>query len=54
MPPLDGLVEIMEAPGEAKGKEGGGWIDDGIDVSLFLEAEAMDRLLADKKLWGQA
>lgn len=52
MPPFDGLAEIMEAPGELKGKEGGSWIDDGVDVSLFLEAEAMKRLLEDEGLWG--
>ncbi len=52
MPPLDGLVEVMEAAGKAKKKEGGSWIDDGVDVAVFLEAEAMKRLLSDEGLWG--
>lgn len=50
MPPLDGLVEIMEAPGKERKKEGGSWIDDGVDISVFLEAEVMERLLSDKTL----
>ncbi|KAH6713266.1 hypothetical protein BKA61DRAFT_72502 [Leptodontidium sp. MPI-SDFR-AT-0119] len=52
MPPLDGLVEIMEAPREEKMREGGSWIDDGADVSIFLEASAMERLLRKPGLWG--
>jgi len=54
MPPFDGLVEIMEAPGEAKTKTGGSWIDDGVDVSIYLETNAMKRLLTSKSLWGNA
>lgn len=52
MPPFDGLVEIMETPGEERRKKGGSWIDDGVDVSICLESEAMDRLLAMDDLWG--
>ncbi|KAL2071740.1 hypothetical protein VTL71DRAFT_12975 [Oculimacula yallundae] len=54
MPPLDGLVEILEAPGGKKNEDGGRWIDDGVDVSIFLEAEAMETLLAQERLWGGA
>lgn len=52
MPPCDGLLEIMEAPGRLKNADGGGWVDDGVDVSLFLEASAMERLLDDGELFG--
>ncbi|KAH7350715.1 hypothetical protein BKA65DRAFT_605393 [Rhexocercosporidium sp. MPI-PUGE-AT-0058] len=52
MPPLDGLVEIMEAPGDKKTRDDGNWIDDGVDVSLFLEAVTMERLLGMQGLWG--
>ncbi|KAK0109218.1 hypothetical protein ONS96_003041 [Cadophora gregata f. sp. sojae] len=58
MPPLDGLVEIMEGPpsgevrGDAGGSGSGSWIEEGVDVTVFLEGEAMERLLADERLWG--
>ncbi|KAG4436303.1 hypothetical protein IFR05_008197 [Cadophora sp. M221] len=58
MPLLDGLVEIMEAPRdqdqEKSGIDGGSvsWIDDGVDVSVFLEASAIERLLGNQRLWG--
>ncbi len=48
MPSCDGLVEIMEAQGEEKGH----WTANGVDVNLFLESEAMGRLLEDRHLWG--
>jgi hypothetical protein len=54
MPSCDGLVEVMEAPGSEKRRIGGSWIDDGVDVSAFLEEKAMERLLVDKVLWGGA
>lgn len=54
MPSCDGLVEVMEAPGVEKKRKGGSWIDDGVDVSVFLEEKAMERLLVDKSLWGGA
>jgi hypothetical protein len=54
MPALDGLVEVMEAPGVEKKRKGGSWIDDGVDVSVFLEEKAMERLLVDNGLWGGA
>ncbi|CRK41700.1 Acyltransferase AFT15-1 like protein [Verticillium longisporum] len=38
MPRMDGCVQVME------GREGG------MDVSVYLEAQAMDRLLADREL----
>jgi hypothetical protein len=52
MPALDRLVEVMEAPGVEKKRKGGSWIDDGVDVSVFLEEKAMERLLVDNGLWG--
>lgn len=52
MPDCDGLVEVMEAPGMERFKEGGKWWDDGVDVSIYLEAKAMGRLIVDEKLWG--
>ena len=51
MPSGDGLLQIMEAPGEKVGGEGH-WSRNGVDVNMFLEKEAMERLLADKLLWG--
>ena len=54
MPVIDGLVEVMEAPGKEKTKDGGSWFDDGVDVNVFLEAGAMERLLADNALWDGA
>ena len=54
MPSCDGLVEVMEAPGVEKKRTGGSWIDDGVDVNVFLEETAMERLLVDKALWGGA
>ncbi|CZT10095.1 uncharacterized protein RAG0_14669 [Rhynchosporium agropyri] len=52
MPPLDGLVEIMEAPSGRENSEGGSWIDHGVDVSIYLEAETMEKLLAEDDLWS--
>jgi hypothetical protein len=51
MPSCDGLVQIMEAPGEGAGGEGH-WSRNGVDVNLFLEKGGMERLLADELLWG--
>ncbi|KAH6674433.1 transferase family-domain-containing protein [Halenospora varia] len=48
MPPCDGLVDVLETLGEAKGH----WSSNGVDVSVFLEKNAMDRLLVDSMLWG--
>lgn len=54
MPPLDGLLEIMEGPPSSdKTPETGSWIENGVDVTIFLEAEAMTRLLGDERLWGR-
>jgi hypothetical protein len=49
MPSCDGLVQIMEAPG---GRGDGHWSRNGVDVNLFLEKEAMERLLEDELLWS--
>jgi hypothetical protein len=58
----DGLVQVMEANGTAvsgdgeREVDGGGkggkrnWYDSGVDVSVFLEKEAMGRLLRDVEL----
>jgi hypothetical protein len=53
MPSCDGLVEVMEA-GDVRREDGGrgDWISEGVDVSVYLEAEAMKRLLLDGDLWG--
>jgi hypothetical protein len=53
MPSCDGLVEVMEA-GDVRNVDGGrkDWISEGVDVSVYLEEKAMERLLGDRKLWG--
>ena len=51
MPSCDGLVQIMETPGDSTDKKGH-WSRNGVDVNLFLEREAMERLLGDEQLWG--
>lgn len=48
MPSCDGLVDVLESVGESKA---GHWSRNGVDVSIYLEAKAMDNLLADKSLW---
>lgn len=50
MSACDGLIVILEGMGEARGN----WTENGVDVSLFLEEEAMKRLLGDEELWGRA
>jgi hypothetical protein len=45
----DGLLLVMEALGEEKGH----WSVNGVDVNLYLEASAMQRLLKDSSLWGE-
>jgi len=52
MPAMDGLVEVLEAPGEERERESASWYADGVDVSVYLEKKAMDRLLVDEGLWG--
>ena len=53
MPSCDGLVEVMEASDvRREGGERADWISEGVDVSVYLEAEAMKRLLLDGDLWG--
>ncbi|KUJ15894.1 uncharacterized protein LY89DRAFT_98212 [Mollisia scopiformis] len=49
MPACDGLVVVMEAPGKRERKH---WSEGGVDVTVFLESGAMERLLVDGKLWG--
>jgi len=46
MPSCDGLVEVMEA-GDVRRKDGAraDWISEGVDVSVYLESQAMERLL---------
>lgn len=51
MPSCDGLLQIMEAPGD-KGDGTGHWSRNGVDVNLFLEKGSMERLLGDDMLWG--
>ncbi|KAI9740814.1 MAG: hypothetical protein M1818_004419 [Claussenomyces sp. TS43310] len=45
----DGLLLVMEALGEKRGH----WSVNGVDVHLFLDKGAMERLIADPKLWGE-
>jgi hypothetical protein len=49
MPSCDGLVDILETLGDIKD---GHWSRNGVDVSVYLEAGAMSRLLEDPWLWG--
>jgi hypothetical protein len=57
MPSCDGLVQIMESPGDEQVSPGdvregrGHWSRNGVDINLSLEKEAMGRLLEDRKLW---
>ncbi|TVY14557.1 Hydroxycinnamoyltransferase 2 [Lachnellula arida] len=51
MPAIDGLVDVLETVG-GKGDEGGHWSRNGVDVSVYLEEGAMERLLRDEGLWG--
>jgi hypothetical protein len=48
MPFCDGLVDILEMIGDV-GE--GHWSRNGVDVSVYLEAGAMERLLEDPLLW---
>lgn len=50
MPACDGLVVVMEARGKRKDERS--WIEGGVDVTVFLESEAIGRLLDDAGLWG--
>lgn len=57
MPYCDGLVQVVESnPGgtqEGSVLAGGGkksWYDNGVDVSVFLEKGAMERMLGDEEL----
>jgi hypothetical protein len=45
----DGLLLVMEALGEEKGH----WSANGVDINVYLEATAMERLLEDPSLWGE-
>lgn len=45
----DGLVLIIEGLGEKKGH----WTANGVDVMVYLEKGAMERLLEDPGLWGK-
>ncbi|KAJ5273161.1 transferase family protein [Penicillium angulare] len=48
---LDGCAVIKEAPpGKDNGDLGGSWTDHGVDVSLHLRAEDMERLIEDPLL----
>ncbi|TFK51349.1 hypothetical protein OE88DRAFT_1659297, partial [Heliocybe sulcata] len=49
MPLCDGVVQVMEAPGRGReGKEK--WWENGVDVSLQLEKEALERSVRDPSL----
>ncbi|PPR05130.1 hypothetical protein CVT26_012216 [Gymnopilus dilepis] len=54
MPNLDGLVELKEAPPNRDTKNGGDmakpWTRSGVDISLHLRSDTMERLLQDSCL----
>jgi hypothetical protein len=45
----DGLVLVIEGLGGKKGH----WTANGVDVMVYLEKRAMERLLEDPGLWGK-
>ncbi|KAL1602671.1 hypothetical protein SLS60_006089 [Paraconiothyrium brasiliense] len=51
MPLVDGCLQIMEARPKNGKMPGGRWYDDGVDVAIYLEKEAMNRLVQDKRIW---
>lgn len=53
IPDLDGNVVIREAPPEYRvgGTEQGSWSDSGVDVSIQIRAEDMERLIGDPGLF---
>lgn len=52
MPSCDGLLQIMEA-GSTKqiGEKRGHWCEEGVDVCVYLEQGAMERLLRLRESW---
>ena len=46
----DGLLLVMESLGDGNR---GHWTSNGADVLIFLESNAMERLLTDQELWGE-
>lgn len=51
----DVLVFVMEAPpgeGEREEEKNASWVENGIDVIVFLEEKAMLRMMDDPALWG--
>lgn len=51
MPFVDGCVQIMEGRPEAPGWEAKKWYSDGVDVAVYLEREALRRLMSDECVW---
>jgi hypothetical protein len=51
MPALDGLVDVLGTMGEI-GDAGGHWSRNGVDVSVYLEEDAMRRLLGGMRGCG--
>lgn len=48
---MDGIVNVVEARGPLGGEKGH-WSKNGVDVHVYLEKEAMGRLVRDGELWG--
>jgi hypothetical protein len=53
MPPLDGVILIKEAPPSGRKVDSSkprSWTEDGVDISIHLRTEDMERLIADPLL----
>lgn len=53
MPPLDGVILVKEAPSSGRKVDTSkprSWTEDGVDVSIHLRKEDMERLIADALL----
>lgn len=50
MPPLDGVILVKEAPPSGRKVDTRSWTEDGVDVSIHLRKEDMERLIADPLL----
>ncbi|KAF1970375.1 hypothetical protein BU23DRAFT_211572 [Bimuria novae-zelandiae CBS 107.79] len=51
MPLVDGCVQIIEGAPIGPITEGKKWYEDGVDVAIYLEREAMARLVKDERIW---
>lgn len=51
MPLVDGCVQVMEARPQGIETPAKRWYDAGVDVAIYLEKEAMGRLVKDEHVW---